>query len=491
MIIAGLDVGTQSTKLVCYDTDTHALVASASASYGLFSAPDGTREQDASTFVDAVATCFSQIGVSVKKSIKGIGVSGQQHGFVPLDAKGEVLAPVKLWCDTSTFRQCQELTDALGGPENVYALLGNQILPGYTASKVLALRENHPEVYVRLAHALLPHDYVNFYLTGRYVMEAGDASGTAFFDVRKKRWSEETLHAIDKDCDWSSVLPELVPSDTVIGTVLPPVAKVLGLEGEVMVSAGGGDNMMSAIGTGCVENGMMAVSMGTSGTMFGSSDTVVTDPQGRLAAFCSSTNGYLPLLCTMNCTVATENVCKLFSMDVHELDSLAAGSPIGADGVVLLPYFNGERTPNYPHGKGVVGGLTNLNMTKANIARAALESAVYSLRQGLDAFSSLGFTASRILLTGGGAKSPVWRQMVSDVMERPVDVPLIAESAAFGAALQAYWAMTGIPLVKLCRDHVGYDPRKKCMPEASALDAYRASYKAYASYGACLEPLFR
>jgi xylulokinase len=491
-ITAGLDVGTQSTKLVCYDSDARRVVAKAAATYVLVSRDDGSREQEASWFVDAVRGCFSQIPADIRSKIRAIGVSGQQHGFVPLDKDGNVLAPVKLWCDTSTAMECAQLTERLGGSDAVFELIGNQILPGYTAGKVVAMKNRNPERYARIAHILLPHDYVNYYLTGRYVMEAGDASGTAFFDIRTRTWSRPVLEAIDPDADWSSLLPDIVPSSSVIGTVTAKAARELGLDRSVVVSAGGGDNMMGAIGTGCVAAGRMTVSMGTSGTLFGYSDTPIADPSGRLAGFCSSTGGWLPLLCTMNCTVATEEVRKLFDMDVVALDSLAADEPIGARGVTMLPYFNGERSPNYPNGKAVLAGFMLDTMTKGTIARAALESAVYSLRYGLDSFVGLGFTPTAIVLTGGGANSPIWRQMVSDVFDLPVTIPVIGESAAFGAAIQALWASgsEGDDLSVIAYDHIRMDEQKACMPREGVSAAYKESYLRFLRYSDVLSPIF-
>ena len=491
-IYAGLDVGTQSTKLVCYDPKDRKMVVKASSSYGLVSRDDGTREQEASWYIDAIKDCFSQVPEEIRKDIVAIGVSGQQHGFVPLDGKGNVIAPVKLWCDTSTATECEELTKKIGGTEKVFSLIGNRILPGYTAGKIVAMKEKKLEQYKLLAHILLPHDYVNFYLTGRYVMEAGDASGTALFDIRKRVWSKEVLNAIDAEVDWNSLLPEVVSSSSVIGNVLPSIAKELGLQDGVKVSAGGGDNMMGAIGTGCVEKGKLTVSMGTSGTLFGYSDTPVADPKGCLAGFCSSTNGWLPLLCTMNCTVATEEVRKLFDMDVKTLDALAGSEPIGAKGVTMLPYFNGERTPNYPKGKAVLAGFTLDNMTKSAIARASLESAVYSLRYGLGSFLELGFEPKEIVLTGGGANSPIWRQMVSDCFGLPVSVPALSESAAMGAALQALWACgeEGKDLAVIARRHVAMDEKKGCMPIEGNTVAYKEAYARFLDYSKALSPMF-
>lgn len=489
-IVAGIDTGTQSTKVLCYDVQKKDVVLVASAPHALDSRDDGSREQEASWYIDAIKSCFAQIPAEIKKHIVALGVSGQQHGFVPLDADGQVLAPVKLWCDTSTSRQCNTLTERLGGEDAVFALLGNQILPGYTASKILSLKENNSEAYAKLAHILLPHDYINFYLTGNYTMEAGDASGTALLDVRTKQWSKEVLAAIDNERDLLAMLPDLIKEGTPCGTVQDRVAAELGLGQDVVVATGGGDNMMGAIGTGCVQGGTLTMSMGTSGTLFGYSDSCVADRQGRLAAFCSSSGGYLPLLCTMNCTITTEQVRSLFGYDVKQLDALAAQAPIGCNGVTMLPYFNGERVPNFPHGKGVLAGFDLTNMKPGNIARAALESSVFAMKGGLEAFRELGFVPKRLILTGGGAKSPIWRRITSDVMQLPVDVPQVAESAAFGAALQALWTLQGGSLADLVAEHVKFDDSKRCEVDVSVKEAYEKAYGRYQTYVESMQAIF-
>ncbi len=489
-VVAGIDTGTQSTKVLCYDIDTKRVLLTVSAPHEMFSSDDGTREQEAVWYLDAIRSCFDQIEPAVKKQIIGIGVSAQQHGFVPVGKNGEVLAPVKLWCDTSTKAQCDELTERLGGEQRVFSLLGNQILPGYTLSKILHLKQHRKDAYDKLAHILLPHDYINFYLTGEYTAEAGDASGTAFFDVEHKRWSREVLEAVDDSRDLYSLLPPLVEAGQPCGRVQPSAANELGIPVGIPVSCGAGDNMAGAIGTGCVGKGDLTMSMGTSGTLFGYSDSCITDRKGRLAAFCSSTGGYLPLLCTMNCTITTESVRSLFGYDVKQLDQLAAQAPIGCEGVVMLPFFNGERVPNLPHGKGVIAGLDMSNMKVQNIARSALESSIYAMKGGLDAFGELGFVPQRIILTGGGAKSPIWRQIACDVMQLPLAVPKVAESAAFGAALQALWTVQGSSIVDLAREHVLFDESKSCTPDKEAGRRYGAAYARYQAYVEAMTPLF-
>ena len=249
-----------------------------------------------------------------------------------------------------------------------------------------------------MASILLPHDYLNFWLTGQQFCEAGDASGTGWLDVRTRQWSKELLHAIDPQRDLSACLPPLVELGSTFA-VLPSVADELGLPHDVRVAVGGGDNMMAAIGTGCVVPGRLSMSLGTSGTLFAYSDTPVIDPDGAWAAFCSSSGGWLPLVCTMNCTVATEAIAKLFGFSKREGDARIKATSPGADGLTLLPFLNGERTPNLPLGKGVLAGLDLGNTSEAHLYRAAMEGATFSLKYGYDAFIRAGMSFDRIVLT--------------------------------------------------------------------------------------------
>ncbi|KAF1684683.1 xylulokinase [Pseudoxanthomonas broegbernensis] len=493
-LYAGLDVGTQSVKLVAYDPETRQVVATTGHALELAAGDDGSREQRAEWWIDAIRACFAALDPGVRARIKAIGVSGQQHGFVPLDRAGNVLAPAKLWCDTSTAAECDLIMDAVGGAGRSIEIAGNPILVGYTASKLPWTREHRSQVYAQLATILLPHDYVNFWLTGERWMEHGDASGTGWLDVRERRWSDRMIAATDTGRDLRDCLPPLVEADAMF-PIAPAIADELGLPRQVQVSAGGGDNMMAAIGTGNVSPGVLSMSLGTSGTLFAYADRAMVDAEGRWAAFCDSTGGWLPLICTMNCTVATEAVGKLCDFSTKEGDALLAGTRPGAGGLLMLPFLNGERTPNLPNGRGSLFGMTASNLTPANLYRAAMEGAVYSLKNGYDAFVDAGMRFEAIRLTGGGSHSAVWRQMVADAFGLPVDVPEQAEGAAFGAALQALWASQragdrGADLPALAAAHVRLDPRLSTRPNAEATAAYAAQYQRFLSHLDAIRPLY-
>lgn len=491
---AGIDAGTQSVKVIVYDAEARLVVASTSAALELVTGTDGSREQHPDAWTQAVRQCFAGIDGDVRKRIKAIAVSGQQHGFVPLDAEGEVLAPAKLWCDTSSTEECVEISNAVGGAARCIELAGNPILVGYTASKLPWTRKHRPEAYRRLARILLPHDYLNFWLTGEAFCEFGDASGTGWLDVRTRRWSSELLHAIDPGRDLAQCLPPLVDTASTFA-IRADRAEQLGLAGDVLVATGGGDNMMAAIGTGCVVPGRLVMSLGTSGTLFAYSETPAVDPQGRWAAFCSSTGGWLPLVCTMNCTVATETIARLFGFSTRTGDGHIEATEPGAGGLTFLPFLNGERTPDLPLGKGALTGLTPHNASPANVYRAAMEGATYTLRYGFEAFASAGMRFDHVVLTGGGAGSAAWRQMVADVFAVPVRVPRDVEGAAFGAALQALWSVSrvqgrGVTFTELVDAHVTFDDALAASPNPARVEAYRDSYQRFLTHLLAAQQLY-
>lgn len=478
-VCVGLDVGTQSVKLVAYDADRRQREATAACPLELLSGDDGSREQHAAWWLDAIRACFAQLDPALRARVRSIGVSGQQHGFVPLDASGNVLAPAKLWCDTSTQVECDEIMQAAGGAARCIELAGNPILAGYTASKLPWTRRHRPAVYAQLSTILLPHDYVNFWLTGERWMEHGDASGTGWMDVRRREWSRPLLAATDPHRDLARCLPPLVPAHAVF-PIRPAVAMELGLPSDVQISAGGGDNMMAAIGTGNVLPGVLSLSLGTSGTLFAFAERPLVDAAGGWAAFCSSSGGWLPLVCTMNCTVATESVAHAFGFDTRAGDARMAATQPGADGLTMLPFFHGERTPDLPRARASFHGLDSRNFTPGNAYRAAMEGATFALRNGFDALCRAGLTFDAIRLTGGGSRSGTWRQLVADVFALPVDVPVEPEGAAFGAALQSLWAChtpgDAAQLATIAREHVTLAPASGTQPDVASMPGYREAY---------------
>ena len=442
-LILGVDSGTQSTKALVMDANTGKVLASGAQGYDLLpNLPPGAKEQHPHTWRDAMGAAMRQAlraARAVATEVKAIGVSGQQHGFVPLDDEGQVIRPAKLWCDTSTIAECEEITEKLGGTKATIRALGNAMLPGFTAPKILWLKKHEPENYERLATVLLPHDYLNFWLTGEKVMEYGDASGTALLDVRKRRWSDAAIEAIDPDL--AGKLPLMISSDKPCGRLQSSAARQLDLNTDVLVSAGGGDNMMGAIGTGNVSAGVITASFGTSGTIYACSEKPVVDPKGEIAAFCDSTNRWLPLLCTMNVTTATEMIRLNLGWTHEKFSAAVARVPVGAGGLILLPYLEGERTPNVPAGTGVWLGVNSKSFLPENMARASMEGVTLGMNYGLRRLAELGVKPKQIRATGGGAKSKAWRQIMADVFNAEVVTLKVSEGAAYGAALQALWCL--------------------------------------------------
>jgi xylulokinase len=479
--VLGIDLGTQNVKVVCYDFEARETVAVESAPLDLYQTEQGIAEQQAQWWTHALKQALHQVGKDVRQSVSAIGVSGQQHGFVPLDRSGEVLAPIKLWCDTSTEAECEAIMNDFGGVQACLEEVGNLILPGYTASKVRWFRDQHPGQYEQMDTILLPHDYLNYYLTGERRMEAGDASGTGFLDIRARDWSEKMLKAIDPDRDLRECLPNVAIGNGAIGGLLKQVADELGLTPGIPVSIGGGDNMMGAIGTGNVSPGVVSMSLGTSGTVYAYSDSPIVDQKGNIAAFCSSTGGWLPLLCTMNCTVSTELIRELLDSDIASFEAQVASAPRGANGVITIPFFNGERTPNLPNAKGCILGLDGRNTRPENILRSAVEGATFALKFGIDELAALGIDTAEIVVTGGGANSAMWRQIISDVCNAPVTVLQQSEGAAFGAALQAVSLLnpSGTNFEDLIDDHLARDEERCREPRPSAVNFYDETYNNY------------
>jgi D-xylulose kinase len=436
----GIDCGTQSTKVVLRDPSTSAVLAVGRASHELITRDDGTSEQEPSWWIEALTVAARDAMRDERFEISGIGVSGQQHGLVALDTRDRPVRPAKLWNDTSTAPEATALTKTLGGDHRVLELTGNLILPGYTASKVAWLAAHEPDAYARTARLCLPHDYLNLWLTGEFVTEPGDASGTAYFDARARRYSDTVLATIDDQRDWGRTLPPVVPSLSVIGSLRREAAEALGLEDAIPVSAGGGDNMCAAIGSDVVAEGPVVVSLGSSGTAFAYRSGPTIDPLGEAAAFCDSTGGWLPLACTLNCTNATEWVRVFFGIDHAAVDDAIVSGH--GDGLVFLPYLSGERTPNRPNGTGIFAGL-HAGHGRAAMVCAVVEGVTFGLAYALDALRRTGVSGGEITLVGGGSTSDAWAQLCADVFQMPVVRPAIVEAAASGAARQAQWAVEG------------------------------------------------
>ena len=481
-LFLGIDCGTQGTKALILDSQSGQVLGQGSAPHTLIQGEHGRREQDAAQWLQALTTATQQAlsaaGVSGQQ-IRGIGVSGQQHGLVLLDAQGQVLRPAKLWCDTESAPENRQLLEWMGGETGSLQRLGLVIAPGYTVSKLLWTRHHHRQVFERIAHILLPHDYLNYWLTGRLCSEYGDASGTGYFNVRTRQWDLEILRYIDPEGRLERALPELIDSRAPAGKLRPEIARLLGLNPEAVVSSGGGDNMLGAIGTGNIEPGIITMSLGSSGTVYAFDQQPQARPDAAVANFCSSSGGWLPLICTLNLTNVTGAIREVLGLSLDDFNQLARQAPIGAEGISMLPFLNGERVPALPGATGSIQGLTLTNFNQANLCRAAIEGTTFGLRYGLDLLRRDGLQSHTILLVGGGSKSSLWRQIVADIMDTRVICAEQSEAAALGAAIQAAWCTGAGTLEQLCQRCVRLDHASETRPDANNVAAYEQSYVRY------------
>lgn len=369
----------------------------------------------------AFETAWSAAGSPI---VEAISVAGQQHGMVVLDGDREVIRPAKLWNDTETAPDGGWLLKQLPGGASDWAnAVGSVPVAAFTVTKLSWLHRTEPEHWARLAHLLLPHDWMTMRLTGELVTDRGDASGTGYWSPSSGEYRWDILSIIDKDLDWSTVVPRVAAATEVVGD----------WQG-AKVACGTGDNMAAALGLG-LQTGVAVLSLGTSGTAYALSDRSTADPTGAVAGFADATGCFLPLACTLNATKVTDAVARLLGVDHAEFDRLALASPAGAAGVTILPYFDGERTPNLPEATGLMAGLRS-DVSREQLARAAVEGVVCGLLDALDALGAQT-TLSAVRLVGGGARSAAFRRVVSDLCDLPVSLADADEAVATGACVQA------------------------------------------------------
>ncbi|EBB0158668.1 xylulokinase [Salmonella enterica] len=481
-IYAGIDCGTQGTKVSIINAVSGEVLGTGSASHQLIADANGRREQHVSWWIDALCVAFRKAISNAEISprvIKAISVSGQQHGFIPVDKNGRALYPAKLWCDTETNAENIYFTKQAGGETELLKQLGLVVATGYTASKILWFKKYHPDLWKSVYRVFLPHEYINFWLTGEAASEYGDSSGTGFFDVRKRTWCETVINLIDDSGKLLKALPPLVPPGSIIGKVNKQAVEILGLHSQTLVACGSGDNMMGAIGTGNIESGIMTIGLGTSGTLYSSTPTVPTTASGLVANFCSATGTWLPLVCTMNVTSATTMIQKMLNLTLPEFNKLLSTTVPGADGVMALPFFNGERVPALPEAHGGFYNLNSSNCEPGNICRAVVESATFGLKYGFDLFKRMGIITNQIRLTGGGSKNAEWRQIVADIMGCSVIGLSGKENTALGAAIHAAWSVGEDELTSLCSRFVKPDNSTYCEPDKNRISQYEMIYFEY------------
>lgn len=431
-LVLGVDSSTQSTKVEARDIESGAVVARSSAPHPATEPP--VSEQDPRAWWAALSQAIAALEIDLGQVV-ALSVAGQQHGLVLLDEHDDPLRPAKLWNDTTSAPQADRIVEALGASAWAQRC-GSVPLASFTISKLAWVAEHEPELLERTARVMLPHDYLTYRLTGRNVTDRGDASGTGWFDGGGGGYRADLLATAGVDADWLDRLPHVLGPTEAAGTLTPDTAAELGLSTDTVVGPGSGDNMGAALGLG-LQPGDVAMSLGTSGTVYAVARAGTADERGFVAGFADAAGGFLPLVCTLNATKVTDTIASWLGTDATGLADLALAAPSSFSGVVLLPYFDGERTPNRPDATGGFSGLRN-STTREQLALAAHDGVLCGLFGGLDALRSTGVEMpGRLHLIGGGARSAAYRQRAADLHGSPIVVPEVEEAVATGAALQA------------------------------------------------------
>lgn len=433
----GIDSSTTATKALLIDGQG-AVVAIGRSEYDFETPRPLWSEQSPDLWWDATVVAITEAIAAAGidgADVAGIGLTGQMHGLVLLDDEGTVLRPSILWNDQRTQAECDEIRDRVG-PEHLIAVTGNDALTGFTAPKILWVRNNEPEVFSQVAHVLLPKDYVRFCLTGEYAVDRAGGSGTILFDLAARTWSEEVATALDIPTEW---LPPTFEGPDVTGVVSEAAAALTGLRPGTPVMAGGGDQAANGVGVGAVTPGVVAMSVGTSGVVFAAADHPIIEPAGRLHAFCHAVPDMWHLMGVMLSAAGSYKWFKdTFAPDLSydELNAAAAAAPAGSEGLVFLPYLTGERTPHPdPLARGAFVGLT-VRHGLGHMARAVMEGVAFGLRDSVELMAA-EMELGEVRVSGGGASSDLWLRIIADVIGLPVRVVGTAESAAHGAAILA------------------------------------------------------
>ncbi len=484
----GIDSSTTSVKALLADEQGQ-VIGTTLTELSLSTPKPLWSEQNPHDWWDATVSSIRQLLAQTNTKgdeIAAIGLTGQMHGLTMLDKNGEVLRPAILWNDQRTASQCDEIRWFIGR-ERLIQLTGNDALTGFTAPKILWVREHEPEVFTKTHHVLLPKDYVRYRLTGDYATDLSDASGTLLLDVKNRQWSTEVLKALEIPLAW---MPKVYEGTAVTGSVSALAAAATGLKAGTPVVGGGGDQAAQAVGVGAVESGIIALTLGTSGVIFASTDKPFIEAEGRMHAFCHAMPNRWHMMGVMLSAAGSlrwyrDTIAP--QIDFDTLVNAAATVPVGSEGLLFLPYLTGERTPHPDSlARGGFIGLT-LRHTQAHLTRAVLEGVAFGLRDGFELMKGAGLTdIKQVRVSGGGAKSPLWRQILADVLGVELVTVNTTEGAAYGAALLASVGAGVYPDVDAaCRQTVKLTGQTR--PSAAVAmyndyyPRYRALYPALAS----------
>jgi len=446
--LIGIDLGTSGTKTVLFDENGNA-VCSATEEYPLYQPENGWAEQDPDDWWKACVITVKKILADSKINpgdISGIGFSGQMHGLVMLDNKGDVIRKSIIWCDGRTVKECAQIGERVG-VSRLVELTANHALTSFTAGNILWVRNNEPDNYKRCSHILLPKDYLRYKLTGMFGAEPSDASGMNLLDINKCIWSQEVLEKLEID---PAFLPPVGESSGIAGHITSEAAALTGLKEGAPVVFGGGDNAAAAIGTGVVEKGKAFITIGTSGVIFAHSDSVAIDPQGRVNTFCSAVpNSWVVFGCTLSAGMSLQwlrnnfflpemKVAEGLNRDTYDIMTAQAERvPIGSNRLIFMPYLMGERSPILdPNARAVFFGLSAIH-NKYDMLRSVMEGVIFAQRQCLDVHRNMGIEFNEVYATGGGGTSSLWRQMIADIFDIPVVTIQNREGPALGAAILA------------------------------------------------------
>lgn len=501
--LLGIDIGTSGTKALVIDTARDgSVVSSATATYPLYTPKPLWAEQDPEDWWQAAkdATAAALRGACIQGSeIAGIGLSGQMHGAVFLDDTNRVLRPSILWCDQRTAPECEWIAETVG-TDRIIDLISNPVLTGFTAGKIIWLRNHEPEIWALVRKVLLPKDYIRLRLTGEFATDVSDASGTALFNVRQRKWSEEVLDAIGIPKNW---MPTVFESPEITGKVTEEAALATGLKAGTPVVGGGGDQAAGAVGNGVVEPGIISSTIGTSGVVFAFSDEPVVDPELRVHTFChavpdkwhvmgvmlsagGSLRWFRDTFADAECAVASNTGSDPYVILSEEADTV----PPGSEGLIFLPYLTGERTPHPdPNARGVFFGIT-LRHTKPYFVRSVMEGVAYGLKDSFEILEEMNIPISQVRSSGGGSKSPLWRQIQADVIGLEHVTINVSEGPAFGAALLAGVGTGQYQSVpEACKSTIQVDSITK--PDTANIPNYDRNYSIYKSLYRSLKSDFK
>jgi len=490
-LFLGIDVSTTGSKALVIDEKGNVLATavnehSISTPRPLWSEQNPQEWWDAS--VKSIRQAIQQAGIN-GEDIKGVGLTGQMHGLVMMDAAGKVLRPAILWNDQRTAEECDEITRLLGF-DRLLEICGNKALTGFTAPKILWVRKHEPEIYAKTAHILLPKDYVRYHLTGDYAVDMADGSGMILFDLKKRTWSKEILDKLGIPESW---LPKTYEGPEVTGLISQAAAELTGLKAGTPVVGGGGDQAAQAVGVGAVTPGIVALTLGTSGVVFATTPSPLIEPQGRLHAFCHSAPGtwhFMGVMLSAAGSLRWYRDTLAPGMNYDDLLAPATQVPAGSEGLLFLPYLTGERTPHPdPLARGAFVGLT-VRHTKAHMTRSVIEGVSFGLRDSMELIKSAGLgKIEQVRVSGGGARSPLWRQMLSDVMNSELVTVNTTEGAAFGAALLAG---VGVGTWKTVEESCSATIKtlEKTTANPGAVKIYEDYYQQYTALYPALKPTF-